>query len=136
VMQAIADAGIPPRLVAKTYMCVRTFPIRVGNTEYNSGGWYSDQAEISWKELGVEQELTTVTKRVRRVATFSMDQLADSLRANDPDWLAVNFLNYINDEGDRARFLGSIDWIIDLHYRQDIGLIGGYGPKVEDWEML
>lgn len=95
VSQAIADAGIPPRHVVKTYMSVRTYPIRVGNVDgHSSGDWYPDQHETSWEELGVEPELTTVTKRVRRIASFSQDQFEDAVRTNDPDFVFLNFLNY------------------------------------------
>lgn len=99
VAQAIADAGIPPRHVSKTYMSCRTYPIRVGNVDgHSSGEWYPDQSEISWEELGVEPELTTVTQRVRRVATFSQDQFEDAVAANDPDFVFLNFMNYPGSE--------------------------------------
>jgi adenylosuccinate synthase len=131
VMQGIADARIAPQYVARTYMSIRTFPIRVGNLEeHSSGGWYDDQEEISWEQLGVEPELTTVTKRVRRVATFSGYQLMDALHANAPDFLFVNFMNYIPADEQRE-FLWTIRDIIKWTKR-DIGIITGHGPTNED----
>lgn len=139
VMQAIADARIPPRQVMRTFMCFRTYPIRVGNLgEHSSGDWYGDQIETSWDELRVEAELTTVTKRIRRVATFSIDQFREAITANDPDWIALNFMNYLN-EMDQARFLQQIRDVRD-EYEDQFGkyfnILGGYGPKVEDWRVI
>lgn len=117
VMQAASDAGIHPSFVGKTLLTVRTFPIRVGNiavtrpvpvttgeyadpslsVEYRrgySGGCYHDQREITWRELGVEPEITTVTKRVRRVFTFSRLQLYEAMASARPDVIHVTFCDY------------------------------------------
>lgn len=102
VMQGIADARIAPRYVAKTYLSMRTFPIRVGNVDgYSSGDFYPDQRELSWEELGQTPELTTVTQRVRRVFTFSRQQADEAIRANDPDFVFLNFMNYLDEQGQR-----------------------------------
>ena len=133
VMQAIADARIPPRHVAVTYMCIRTYPIRVGDVDgYSSGDWYQDQTETSWDRIGVTPELTTVTQRIRRVATFSEMQVIEAIRANDPDWLAVNFLNYLDKEGQEM----IIEDLRELPYTKPFGIIGGWGQNVEDWEYI
>lgn len=100
VMQGIADARIPPSAVRRVYLSTRTFPIRVGNVDgHSSGDCYPDQREITWDELGVEPELTTVTKRVRRVFTFSEQQVAEAVMANMPAYVFVNFMNYLDDAG-------------------------------------
>lgn len=105
VMQGIADARIAPRHVQRTYMVIRTFPIRVGNVDgFSSGDCYPDQRETSWQELGVEPELTTVTQRVRRVFTFSDQQYREALLANNPDFVLANFMNYLTDEKQREDF--------------------------------
>lgn len=132
VAQAIADAGIPPRYVSKTYVSCRTYPIRVGNVDgHSSGEWYPDQFEISWAELGVEPELTTVTQRVRRVATFSQDQFEDAVAANDPDFVFLNFMNYPGSEFalDCVRIQRD-----DAERWYDI--ITGWGPGSEDVKVL
>lgn len=130
--QAIADAGIPPRHVARTYMAIRSYPIRVGNVDgHSSGEWYPDQEETSWEELGVEAELTTVTQRVRRVATFSQDQFEDAVRANDPDFVFLNFMNY-----------PGADYALDCvkMQRDDANrwydIITGWGPTSDDVRTL
>lgn len=98
VGQALADARIPSQMLRKVVATFRTYPIRVGNTENSSGEWYPDQREMSWQEIGVKEELTTVTKRVRRVASFSRIQFAECIAANRPDVLFLNFCNYMDRE--------------------------------------
>jgi len=131
VMQAIADARIPPRLVTKTYMSIRTFPIRVGSVDgFDSGGWYPDQREVTWGSLGVKPELTTVTQRVRRVATFSRQQFIEAVHTNDPDFVFVNFLNYLK-EHEQISLLREIDHLGAVH---EFNIIRGYGPETKDIE--
>jgi adenylosuccinate synthase len=131
VSQGLADAGLPPSALKRTYMSIRTFPIRVGNFEgHSSGGWYDDQKEITWEQLGVEPELTTVTQRVRRVATFSWEQFDEALRANHPDFVFANFLNYLSPDGQK-------EFLDDLKTERPFGvppyrIIEGRGPRAED----
>jgi len=92
----ISDMGLPYTNVT-VYGTLRTFPIRVGNTENGySGDVYGDQEELTWEELGQEPEKTTVTQRVRRVFTFSLNQLNESLWHCRPDHLFLNFCNYMD----------------------------------------
>jgi adenylosuccinate synthase len=131
VAQGIADAGLSPRCLSRVYMAVRTFPIRVGNVDgHSSGGWYPDQEETSWEELGVDAERTTVTNRIRRVATFSFEQLEDALMANEPDFLFMNFMNYLSPDDQEAFVAKLMEWRDGMHRWFDI--IGGYGPRVGD----
>jgi adenylosuccinate synthase len=131
VMQGLADARIPPRELAKTYMAIRTYPIRVGNVDgYSSGDWYYDQHETSWGAIGVEEEITTVTKRVRRVASFSMTQFYAACQANDPDYVFVSHLDYLSEDDQR-------DFMVDLaEARISMGkrfrFLTATGPKVTD----
>ena len=101
VMQALSDARIPASKLNKVVACYRTYPIRVGNDPKTagsySGGCYGDQKEITWADVGVEPELTTVTKRVRRVFTWSRQQFKESVAVNEPNVLFINFMNYLKD---------------------------------------
>lgn len=125
VSQALADARLPPSIVTRTYMSIRTFPIRVGNVDgHSSGDWYPDQREVTWEELDQIPERTTVTNRIRRIATFSKQQFRDAMRANDPDFVFINFLNYL-DQPERGELLS---WLNN----HDIGIIAGYGPNSSD----
>lgn len=132
VMQAISDARIPAQMVRKVVACYRTFPIRVGNTAGSSGDCYYDQEETSWEELGLTPELTTVTKRVRRVFTWSRQQFLASVQANRPDAIFLNFCNYLRQ--DELRRL--LDMIQDDYYAQMGGqtpeILLGFGPYCED----
>lgn len=129
VMQGIADARIAPKWVKKVYLVARTYPIRVGNVDgFSSGDGYDDQEETSWDAIGQKPELTTVTQRVRRVFTFSKQQFEDAVAANAPDFVLMNFMNYLGPEG-RA----------EMHkYLQHIGVIHdffpylGWGPHDND----
>ena len=87
----MAAMAIPPHIVPHVVGTMRTFPIRVGG---NSGPWYPDQTEITWENLDVEPERTTVTNRIRRVATFSKQQIRDAVRACAPRSVFLNFCNY------------------------------------------
>lgn len=129
VSQALSDASLPPTAIARTYMTMRTYPIRVGNVDgHSSGDWYPDQREIEWDEIGVEPELTTVTKRPRRIATFSVPQFMDALKANDPDVVFLNFMNYVKREE-----LPNFQKFMDTMGEQfGFDMIGGWGPKTED----
>lgn len=103
VSSAMADANIHPKFYGQSMVVMRTYPIRVGNIVEegkelgNSGGHYPDQEETSWDELGVEAEITTVTKRVRRVFTWSKWQLIDTMTICRPDILFLSFCNYPKD---------------------------------------
>ena len=99
IMQAMNDAAIHPHYYGATLAVIRTFPIRVGSTaDGYSGDCYPDQHEVTWESIGVPPELTTVSKRVRRVFTFSKHQLDAMIELMRPDWLMLTFTNYCSDE--------------------------------------
>jgi len=98
--QILAELGVLPQYMGNLMLCTRTFPIRVGNPTRDgkevgySGPFYDDSTEIQFKDLGVEDELTTVTKRVRRVSTFSMEQYEYEIDFLRPTHVFLNFINY------------------------------------------
>jgi hypothetical protein len=64
----LSDAQVHPRYLGKTVMTVLTFPIRVGDIPAAgasaggcSGPFPNDSTEISWGDLGVAAEFTTIT---------------------------------------------------------------------------
>lgn len=137
VAQAVADYRAAPSDVRKSIVCLRTYPIRVGNTpDGYSGGWYADQRETTWDDIGVPLELTTVTKRVRRVANFSRLQYLECLRINKPDVLFLNFCNYMNEkELHKLLSLMFNDYLDELGHEPDAILLG-YGPMAKDVRLL
>lgn len=103
VGRALDNAGLPVRKIGSIIGCLRTFPIRVGNTaDGNSGPCYRDQRELTWTQVAetapersIVPELTTVTKRVRRVFEFSYAQLARFCDFVGPSHCFLNFVNYL-----------------------------------------
>lgn len=128
VAQALSDAGLPPNFHRRTIMALRTYPIRVGNTENSSGPCYPDQEEKTWYELGLEPEMTTVTGRVRRVFTWSARQYEDALVANEPDVIFLNFCNYIR--GDVEEFVQHhvLNPYMKILDRSPEAILLGFGP--------
>lgn len=92
----LSDMAIPHRMLKKVIGTARTFPIRVGNTpDGYSGDCYHDQHEVSFEELGVPDEFTTVTQRKRRIFTFSHHQIQEAAFYCCPDEIFLNFANYL-----------------------------------------
>lgn len=131
VSQGIADAGIAPSMLRGSILCLRTFPIRVGNTEGSSGDCYYDQHEVSWEEIGEKPELTTVTKRVRRVFTFSMEQARDAVITNRPNVIFLNFVNYMTYE-DAYSLYTKLDNMVSEVLGWRVPFLFGYGPRTQD----
>lgn len=128
--RVIADCSLPVGWLRDTYGSCRVHPIRVGNTpDGYSGGWYSDQSEISFDSLGVEKELTTVTGRVRRIATFSGLQIREAMIAACPTAVFLNFCNY--SEGEAAFAKDLIDAIAHGYGLGGVKFMG-YGPLSTD----
>lgn len=131
----LADMAIPHRMLNKVIGTARVHPIRVGNTHDGySGPIYSDQTEMSWEEVGQTPELTTVTGRVRRVFSFSYEQISNAIRDCCPDEIFLNFCNYDTDLAEDVA--DSIDRIAEVY---DKGLAFGrlvkymgYGPSAND----
>lgn len=132
VAQAMADAGIHPSFLGLTALSMRTFPIRVGSLPgQTSGGHFFDQKEIGWDEIGVEPELTTVTKRPRRLFTWSREQYRQALVKARP---ALVFLNFVNYFCSIRQFEQHVADMIDDHDMVGVkpALIYGLGPRIED----
>ena len=115
IQAAMDHMAIPPKMMGDVYLNLRSFPIRVGNVVENgvqkgySGDFYPDCKELTWeqvaKESGMpeseatvlaERERTTVTKRIRRVSTFSYEGLKDAVQTNGATKLVMNFIQYID----------------------------------------
>ena len=115
VQAAMDHMAIPAQKLGDVYLNMRSFPIRVGNVVENgvqlgySGDFLPDSKELTWEEVAsssgmppeevkalAERERTTVTKRIRRVATRSDILLRDAVRVNGVTKLAMNFVQYWN----------------------------------------
>jgi len=124
VQAALDHLAMPPRSLGDVYLNLRTFPIRVGNVMGDdgqqkgySGDFYPDCEEMTWEQVAsesgmpaeeakalAERERTTVTKRIRRVCTFSFIGLRDAVVTNGATKLVLNFVQYLdwNDHGLRG----------------------------------
>ncbi len=127
VSAALSDAQVHPAYLGKVAVCIRTFPIRVGHIVKDgikigdSGPFYDDSVETSWRALGLEEEYTTVTGRVRRVASFSMKQYHKMISSLRPDYVLLNFANYL----DRYSLSNLLDKLPEVTHL-------GFGPKIKD----
>lgn len=137
LQQGLSDAGIAPRLFHKSMAVIRTYPIRVGNISADngrqlgySGPVYPDQHETTWEALGLAEERTTVTKRVRRVFSFSNKQYEAMLRHSMPDVVLLNFANYCT----RARVERIANDMQDIERKLGVSVIKyyGYGPAASE----
>lgn len=145
VMQAMSDAGIHPSYYGSSMLVLRTFPIRVGNIEGfdpvqgkvtgllgQSGGHYDDQRETSWEELGQKAEITTVTKRVRRVFTFSVKQMAEAMALTRPDVVYLTFCDYLKTREEVFNIGLKIGQVADELHMPQPQLLFQYGPTTGD----
>lgn len=88
-----AMSGLPAGVHLDIWTCYRTYPIRVGG---NSGYMFD---ETDWESLGhssgghIQPEVTTVTKKVRRVAMWDTPLARASARRNGGT-AAVMFADY------------------------------------------
>ncbi len=93
----LSEACLSPLLVTEIVLVFRTFPIRVSGEQ---AGPLRD--EIGWDVIRREsgypfeiQEMTTVSKKLRRVGRFDWDLAEAAIRANRPTRIAINGLDYI-----------------------------------------
>jgi len=102
---ALDAMGISPRRLRNVYGLFRAHPIRVGNPV----GGYSGPLpyETTWRKIlddanapsdyPIEQlELTTVTKRLRRVTDLDLERLYDACQMNGVNQLILNFAQYLD----------------------------------------
>ena len=136
-MAGLSDAGIHPVFMGKTMVVLRTFPIRVGNIMENgeqlgySGDSYADQEETTWEAIGVEPEITTVTKRVRRVFTFSKEQAYRTFMLCRPEVVMLTFANYCNKK-ELSDVLHKINAAAEKADIRQPEVLLEWGPSTED----
>jgi len=94
----LSEIGLSPLLVTEVVLVLRTFPIRVTGPQ---AGPMKD--EITWEILQQEsgcpypiQEMTTVSKKLRRVARFDWELAKRAVMFNRPTRIAVNGLDYLD----------------------------------------
>lgn len=121
----LSNLGIPLAMLDKIIGTCRTLPIRVGG---DSGDCYPDQEELSWEELQLEPEKTTVTNRIRRVFTYSKMQIEEACWYCHPDLVFLNFCNYVSEEYVQ-NIVAHIDQFSNVRW-------AGFGPTANDIGVL
>jgi adenylosuccinate synthase len=133
----LSETGLAPTDVDDVVLVVRSFPIRVGG---NSGPL---ENETSWSVVAAEAnlpstyvELTSATKRVRRVGRFHPEIVMQAIAANAPHRIVMNHLDYVdpgaatNGVGPRGRrFLKQVEEQIGRH----VDLIGLSPTHLMEW---
>jgi len=117
----LSACGVPLKMLNRVYGTCRTLPIRVGGP---SGDYYPDQDELSWEELGLPEERTTVTNKIRRIFSYSKLQIEEAIWHCNPDAVFVNFANYI-DKDYMHNIVAHIDQYSSVQWV-------GHGPTFND----
>lgn len=95
----LAECGLSPRVCDQIVAVYRTYPIRVGG---NSGPMFK---EIDWETIRKRSgrpesekliEMTSVTKKVRRVGEWDWNLFRRSIMVNRPTHIAIHGLDYLN----------------------------------------
>jgi len=94
----LSEVGLGPLQVTEIVLVFRTFPIRVSGQQ---AGPLKD--EITWEILQKESgypfalhEMTTVSKKLRRIGRFDWDLARKAMTLNRPTKVALNGLDYLD----------------------------------------
>jgi adenylosuccinate synthase len=106
----LSEVGLSPRLVTEIVLVLRTFPIRVAGEQ---AGPLKD--EITWEDLQREsgcpqpvEEMTTVTKKLRRVGRFDWELANSAVKVNRATSIAINGLDYLNFKNRNVEYSNSL----------------------------
>lgn len=114
VAGCLAESGISPGRVRRVIMVVRTTPIRVGDPDGDQGKTsgrikhetnfetIAKAAELDGEKL-VSNEITSTTKRNRRVGWFDWEQFRIACMLNTPTDIVLTFADYLHQQNTRAR---------------------------------
>jgi adenylosuccinate synthase len=136
----LSEVGLSPLLVTEVVLVFRTFPIRVAGEQAGPLN-----GEINWEILQKEsgypyavEEMTTVTKKLRRIGRFDWDLARTAVRFNRPTRIAVNGLDYLSytDRGMTGTAHLSVKSRMFLQQLSIMSsgaeLYGGTGPSLEN----
>ena len=127
VAGCLSEAGIPPTRLRKVIMVCRSYPIRVANATQGTSGplaqeltwnYISEQSGIALKDLEAK-EITSTTRRSRRVGGFDWKQIRRAASLNGPTDIALTFADYLDSKNKDARRFeqlssGTIQFIEEL----------------------
>ncbi len=95
-----SEAGLSPMLVDQIIMVVRTWPIRVGGNSgpLNGETTWEKVEKLRGAQIETREKMTTVTKRLRRVAQLNEAELQRATKLIRPTQIALNFVDYLDAE--------------------------------------
>jgi adenylosuccinate synthase len=104
--QLLADSGMPWGAMKDVIAVVRTYPIRVAGTSGPMEG------ELTWDYMSERigrpvKEITTVTKKVRRIGGWDEARFLYMCEINRPTAIALTFLDYLDPKMEDADALTS-----------------------------
>jgi adenylosuccinate synthase len=124
----VGEAGLSPRDVKDVTLVLRAHPIRVAG---NSGPL---QGETSWAEIaraaglsGDYCELTTATRKIRRVGTFDPQLVQRAIEVNNPTRVVMNHFNYVDAHVRAGQFcVGALTFLenVEKSIRRTIDWLG------------
>lgn len=135
----VGEAGLSPFDVADITLVIRAHPIRVAG---NSGIL---KQEITWSEIANQAmlpsdfvELTTSTKKIRRVGKFETEVVRRAVDANMPTRIVLNHVDYIDNSTRGGNISSAVVDFIEKIVEQPTGIEVnwiGTGPAdiIEDW---
>ena len=113
VAGCLAEAGISPARVRRILMVVRPTPIRVGNPDGSKETSGPLKHEIIFADVAnyagldpdeiTKLEITSTTKRPRRVGWFEWDQFRNACVLNAPTDIVLTFADYLHATNRAAR---------------------------------
>ncbi|MGH7231752.1 MAG: adenylosuccinate synthetase [Nitrospiraceae bacterium] len=93
----VAEAGLSPLDVDEIVLVIRAFPIRVAGASGELPG------ETNWTTVTQEsgspvplEEITSVTRRIRRVARFDADVVRRAIEVNAPSLICLNHVDHVD----------------------------------------
>lgn len=112
----VGEAGLSPVDVQEIDLVVRTFPIRVAGDSGPLPG------ETDWETVARHarlpkgyKELTTATRKVRRVGTFDPILVRKAIAANAPTSVVLNHFDYVDpDVHDKRVSLAGLNFLRDV----------------------
>ena len=113
VAGCLAETGISPSRVRRILMVVRPTPIRVGNPDGGKETSGPLKHEVTFAVVATHAgldpgeitklEITSTTKRPRRVGWFEWDQFRNACVLNAPTDIVLTFADYLNASNKDAR---------------------------------
>ena len=95
---ALAETGLSPLDVQDVVLVLRSFPIRVAGDSGPFGA-----PEITWEQIALEAghdrglaEITSVTRKLRRVARFDPLIVREAIVANNPSVIVLNHIDHVD----------------------------------------